>query len=64
MLNNHTAETVINSSVNILLVKNVLPTCGVFYKVRLSYFSFQPVLHDDGVTKAVVCAILSVGWCI
>ena len=24
----------------------------------LSYFSFQPVLHD-GVTKAVVCAILS-----
>ena len=26
----------------------------------LSYFSFQPVLHD-GVTKAVVCAILSVG---
>ena len=29
----------------------------------LRYFSFQPVLHD-GVTKAVVCVILSVGWCI
>ena len=29
----------------------------------LSYFSFQPVLHD-WLTKAVVCAILSVGWCI
>ena len=28
-----------------------------------SYFSFQPVLHDV-VTKAVVCAVLSVGWCI
>ena len=30
-------------------------------------FPFQPVLHDwcnNGVTKAVVCAILSVGWCI
>ena len=26
-------------------------------------FSFQPVLHD-WLTKAVVCAILSVGWCI
>ena len=57
----------------------------------LSYFSFQPVLHDwynkgrgmyypvcgmmhinsrssqcstTGVTKAVVCVILSEGWCI
>ena len=29
----------------------------------LSYFSFQPVL-TAGVTKVVVCAILSVGWCI
>ena len=29
----------------------------------LSYFSFQPVLHDCS-TKAVVCVILSVGWCI
>ena len=29
----------------------------------LSYFSFQPVLHT-GVTKAVVIANLSVGWCI
>ena len=29
----------------------------------LSYFSFQPV-PTTGVTKAVVCAILSVGWCI
>ena len=37
----------------------------------LSYFSFQPVhqIRDlvenaTGVTKAVVCDILSVGWCI
>ena len=30
----------------------------------LSYFSFQPVHTTTGVTKAVVCAILSVGWCI
>ena len=29
----------------------------------LSYFSFQPVLHD-WCNKALVCAILSVGWCI
>ena len=29
----------------------------------LSYFSFQPVLHD-WCNKAVICAILSVGWCI
>ena len=29
----------------------------------LSYFSFQPV-STTGVTKAVVCAIMSVGWCI
>ena len=29
----------------------------------LNYFSFQPVLQT-GVTKAVVCVILSVGWCI
>ena len=29
----------------------------------LSYFSFQPVLHD-WCNKAVVCVILSVGWCI
>ena len=28
----------------------------------LSYFSFQTVLHDW--CKAVVCAILSVEWCI
>ena len=28
-----------------------------------SYFSFQPVIHE-GVTKAVVCTVLSVGWCI
>ena len=28
-----------------------------------SYFSFQPVLHRN-VRKAVVCPILSVGWCI
>ena len=27
----------------------------------LSYFTFHPVLHTTGVTKAVVCAILSVG---
>ena len=31
----------------------------------LRYFSFQPVLlFTTGVTKAVVCVILSVGWCI
>ena len=30
----------------------------------LSYFSFQPVLHDWCKTKAILCAILSVGWCI
>ena len=30
----------------------------------LSYFSFQLVLRDWCNTKAVVCAILSVGWCI
>ena len=29
----------------------------------LTYFWFQPVLHDWS-TKAVVCDILSVGWCI
>ena len=29
----------------------------------LSYLSFQPVL-DDWCNKVVVCAILSVGWCI
>ena len=29
----------------------------------LSYFSFQPVLHV-WCNKAVVCVILSVGWCI
>ena len=28
-----------------------------------SYFLFQPVLHD-WCPKAVVCAIMSVGWCI
>ena len=29
----------------------------------LSYFSFQPLLHDC-CNKAVVYVILSVGWCI
>ena len=29
----------------------------------LSYFLFQPI-STTGVTKAMVCAILSVGWCI
>ena len=27
----------------------------------LNYFSFQSVLHTTGVTKVMVCAILSVG---
>ena len=31
---------------------------------EVSYFSFQPVLHDWCKQKAVVCVILSVGWCI
>ena len=26
----------------------------------LSFFSLQPVLHDSGVTKDVVCVVLSV----
>ena len=30
----------------------------------LSYFSLQPVRSTTGVTKSVVCVILSVGWCI
>ena len=30
----------------------------IFYQSPLSYFSFQPVLHDWFLTKAVVCAIL------
>ena len=30
----------------------------------LSYFSFQPVLHDWCNKGRVVCVILSVGWCI
>ena len=47
---------------------NALPLLMVQWVIRsilhgvdsLSYFSFQPVL----VTKVMVCAILSVGWCI
>ena len=35
---------------------------GGFLMEPMSYFSFQLVPQD--VTKAVVCAILSVGWCI
>ena len=30
----------------------------------LSYFSFQPVIHDWCNKGRVVCVILSVGWCI
>ena len=29
------------------------------------YFSFQPVLHKScGITYAMVCVILSAGWCL
>ena len=43
-----------SSFINLIYILSLSP---------LSYFSFQPVLHD-WLTKAVVSAILSVGWCI
>ena len=37
---------------------------SIFHGVDpLSYFSFQPVVHD-WYNKGRVCVILSVGWCI
>ena len=47
---------------------NVAPWCDgssdrSFMVDPSSYFSFQPVFHDC-LTKAVVCDILSVRWCI
>ena len=37
---------------------------GHWTDTSLSYFLFQRQCSMTGVTKAVVCVILSVGWCI
>ena len=51
---------------NIYLTSNSVQFINSYTSIWISIVmvSFQPVLHDWCVSKKIVCAILSVGWCI